>query len=880
MLNLPAQFKLELASSPDPEAVVQISAWRFTMLTARIIRIEYDSRQIFEDRPTQVVWYRRVPVPSYQKTFQDGVLEIKTDHLFLSCQVGLQPEESGLEIKLLAAGSIWRLGDQDPLNLSGTYRTLDRADGPLALEPGLISRSGWSVVDDTRSLVFNEQGWLEPRPGGGEVLDLYFLGYGSDYPACLDDYTQITGRTPLIPRWALGNWWSRFWEYSQDELTALMREFRQRNLPLSVCIVDTDWHITSTGNSSTGWTGYTWNTALFPDPQKFLDDLHQLGLHVALNLHPAEGIHPHEADYPQMARQMGIDPTSAQPVPFDLADPRFAQAYFEILHHPQEARGVDFWWLDWQQGALTKLPGLDPLWWLNHLHALDMARDGKKRPFIFSRWGGLGNHRYPIGFSGDTHVTWETLAFQPYFTATAANVAYGWWSHDIGGHMRGIEDSELYARWVQFGVLSPILRLHSTKNPYHERLPWKYDAETERLARSAMRFRYALIPYLYSMAWREHQTGAALVQPMYYAAPDQEESYHAPNQYLFGSQLIAAPFTGPRDEQTRMARQVVWLPEGRWFTFPGARMYEGGRWHAVYGGLEDTPIFARAGAILPLASDSAWNNWHAPDHLQVHVFPGASNHFDLYEDDGETTAYLSGSYSVTPFDLKWRSTSLEFRIGRVQGDTQCISEIRRFDLNFYNLAEEIEINATIDETEITPQVVREGVRLKISGMEVAIHETLVVKIQAKNGVLSQPRDARLSIYQEMIKTFHLETLAKTALSDMSDEIIVHPDGLGKVRVSLSDSQFRALSEVLCGFGFTRFTEDGGDRIVLWNPDQYPACTYQLSSEQYAHGVPDHYAYEGGQVPKFKVFDLTQPKFQTPWRFQVQYLNQLQMSINS
>src|SRR5690606_29482521 len=124
------------------------------------------------------------------------------------------------------------------------------------------------------------------------------------------------------------------------------------------------------------------------------------------------------------------------------------------------------------------------------------------RTFIFSRWGGLGNHRYPIGFSGDTHVTWRSLAYQPYFTATAANVGYGWWSHDIGGHTFGIEEPELYLRWVQYGVFSPIFRLHSTKNHFHERLPWKYDAEIGRLASDMLRLRHQLIPYLYSMSWK------------------------------------------------------------------------------------------------------------------------------------------------------------------------------------------------------------------------------------------------------------------------------------------------------------------------------------------------------------------------------------------
>jgi hypothetical protein len=879
MPDVLGQFTLHLNSKPNPKAVIQKASWRFTVLTSRLIRIEYDALRRFEDRPSQVFWHRYNQPPKFQSVLKDGLLDIKTDHLRLSCRTDSAPDQSGLEIDIPAAGTTWHLGDSDARNLAGTCRTLDQTNGPVPLEQGLVSRSGWSLVDDTRSLVFNDQGWLEPRPTDGAPLDLYFFGYEGDYQACINDYTKIAGRTPLIPRWALGNWWSRFWEYTQAELTGLMEEFRQRDIPLSVCIVDMDWHITDTGNSSSGWTGYTWNTSLFPIPEKFLRDLHQLGLHVALNLHPAEGVHPHEADYPAMARWMGIDTASNQPVHFNLADPHFAHGYFEILHHPQEARGVDFWWLDWQQGTLTQLPGLDPLWWLNHLHALDLGRDGTKRPFIFSRWGSLGNHRYPIGFSGDTQVTWKTLAFQPYFTAAAANVAYGWWSHDIGGHMRGIEEAELYTRWVQFGVLSPIFRLHSTKNPFHERIPWKYDAETEKVARAAMKFRYALIPYLYSMAWREHLTGAALIQPMYYASPDQEASYHAPNQYLFGSQLIAAPFTSRRDEHTRLSRQVVWLPDGEWYSFPEGIWFKGGRWHAVYGGLEDTPLFARAGAILPLDSNTELANWRAPAHMQVHIFPGASNHFDLYEDDGETIAYLRGSFAITPFDLDWNDSQLEFRIGPSQGELSWIPDCRSYDLFFYNLALDVEVTTLINGKEIPDEPIRDGIRLKIPGLEVDHSQAVSIKIRSKDGALSCQKDPRPLRFREMIKAFRLQTVTKTILSAAFDEFLANPERLEQVRISLSDSQIQALLEILYGFGYARLTEDGGDRIILWNPDQQSGLTYRFSHEQLSHGLADYYEFDGGLVPPFKLIDLATLQNQDPWKFQMQYSNLLQVVID-
>ena len=191
-------------------------------------------------------------------------------------------------------------------------------------------------------------------------------------------------------------------------------------------------------------------------------------------MHPAEGVHAHEAAYAAIAKRMGIDPAAELPVSFDPTDPDFVEAYLEELHHPLEDEGVDFWWLDWQQGGVTKVPGLDPLWLLNHLHFLDSGRDGR-RPLTFSRYAGIGSHRYPIGFSGDTHITWESLDFQPYFTATASNAGYGWWSHDIGGHFKGYRDDELATRWVQLGVFSPVNRLHSGLNPFNTKEPWRFD---------------------------------------------------------------------------------------------------------------------------------------------------------------------------------------------------------------------------------------------------------------------------------------------------------------------------------------------------------------------------------------------------------------------
>ena len=665
------------------KAIVIAPNVRFTVLTDRIIRIEYNKDNIFEDRPSQVFWYREQPLPRFKKTVTPKVVEIETEYFHLTYKIGRAGFTSrNLSIKPKQSRVTWRFGDSaiKAGNLKGTARTLDGVAGKTKLEDGLVSKVGWSVVDDSRTLVFDESGWLVPRnkksKNSEDSQDIYFFGYGQDISAMLRDYTLLTGEVPMIPRYILGNWWSRYWAYSQDELQSLMQEFRAREIPLSVCIVDMDWHITSTGNESAGWTGYTWNRELFPDPQGFIKWLHSQGLRTALNLHPAAGVHPHEEQYQDMATWMGIDPESKVSIPFDISDPRFMEGYFEILHHPFESSpptvngdgsesSVDFWWMDWQQGKKSRLAGLDPLWGLNHLHFQDHGRDGKRRPFVFSRWGGLGNHRYPIGFSGDTIIEWSSLAFQPYFTSTAANVSYGWWSHDIGGHFFEDGTPELYLRWVQFGVFSPIFRLHSTNRPALERRPWAKPERIYQASREAMQLRHALIPYIYSMAWRSHQTALSLVTPMYYGNMDSADAFEAKDQYFFGSELIAAPVIKPVNPKTGLATQKVWFPRGNWFNFFTGEQIVGGGWHTVKATLEDIPVFAKAGAIVPLAPRVGWGGIENPKELDLYIFPGADNRFELYEDDGETSDYRRGKYTITLFTLKKNKLTIHAASGDV-----------------------------------------------------------------------------------------------------------------------------------------------------------------------------------------------------------------------
>lgn len=639
------------------DSVILGSGYRFTVLTSQLVRMEYAVEGIFEDCPTQTVINRDFPTPEYHVWKTKNGIEIKTEYISIFYdEKEFSPYGLTVENRSECRGiyCTWHFGDPLNENLGGTARTLDEVDGALPLEPGVLSRlQGYSVMDDSKSFVLLEDGWVEPRKDG--IQDIYFFSYGFDFKQALRDFFHLCGHTPLLPRYALGNWWSRFYAYTDVKYLTLMDQFQERGIPLSVSVIDMDWHITKPEGGGKGWTGYTWNNELFPDPKGFMKQLHRRNLKVTLNLHPAEGVQVHEKMYAEMAQALGKDTSRCQRVPFDVGNRHFMEAYFKYLHHPHEEEGVDFWWVDWQQGITSTLHGLDPLWILNHYHTLDISRNGK-RPLILSRYAGPGSHRYPIGFSGDSVISWASLQFQPYFTATASNIGYSWWSHDIGGHTHGRRDDELQVRWLQFGVFSPIMRMHSTCNLFNGKEPWRYELQACTVMTEFLRLRHKMLPYLYTMNWRCHTQDEQLLQPMYYEYPRSEEAYGVSNEYYFGSELIVCPITQPMDRVLLLAGVKVWLPEGIYFDVFNDLVYHGSRMINMYRPLEAIPVLAKAGAIIPMLTEGECicNGTELPIALDIRIYSGADGAFELYEDDGETMAYINGEYAVTSMRLDWR----------------------------------------------------------------------------------------------------------------------------------------------------------------------------------------------------------------------------------
>ena len=674
-----------------PDAVVRSGKARFTVLTPEMIRIQYSDRSLFEDRATFAIVNRRLPVPAFTAVEKDGYLEIKTSALTLKYKIGgvidgRKPSAEVLNISMQLNGRpvLWYPGKDDAMNLKGTTRTLDGQIGDnkrQELENGLLSRAGWSIIDESplarrgdgsTTFAFDKQvdgiDWVA-EPVDKQAIDWYFLGYGHQYKKALGDFIKVAGRQPMPPLYVLGYWYSKYQRYTSDEFMEIVNDVKRFNIPMDVMIFDMDWH-------TQGWTGWTWDRTAIPDPEGLIDWMHQHGLKVSLNLHPADGVDDDEDFFNDLREDMGLDKQTKR-VPWNLSDGRFYHNMFKHIIRARERQGVDFWWLDWQQNLTSKyVAGLGETFWCNHVFYNDMRLNRPNhRPLIFHRWGGLGSHRYPIGFSGDSFTTYGTLAWQPYFTATASNVGFGYWGHDLGGHQQtGGNDPEIYLRWMQYGVFTPIFRTHATNWEGIERRIWKYPNFPSLL--ETVKLRYALMPYIYTAARQAYDTGVSLCRPLYYEWPEVNNAYLFEDEYMFGDDILVAPVV-TKPESDGMTARRTWLPEGRWFDVCRNKVVEGNRTFTDRYAMEEISYFFRAGSVI-VNNPPMMNLNTRPDRLILKVVPGGNGQTKLYEDEGDTEGYKQGAYTTTTISHEGNTLTILPREGKFAG----MPESRSYTVEF------------------------------------------------------------------------------------------------------------------------------------------------------------------------------------------------------
>jgi alpha-glucosidase (family GH31 glycosyl hydrolase) len=402
---------------------------------------------------------------------------------------------------------------------------------------------------------------------------------------------------------------------------------------------------------------------------------------------------------------------------------------------------VDFWWLDWQQNLTSNYTdGLGETFWCNHVFFNDMRNNRPdRRPIIFHRWGGLGSHRYPIGFSGDTYSTFGSLAFQPYFTATASNVCFGYWGHDLGGHIQiAPTNSELMLRWLQFGVFSPIFRTHGSSQEGNERRIWKFDNFPMLL--DCVRLRYELLPYIYTAARQAYDTGISICRPLYYEWPEENEAYRQEGEYLFGDDILVSPIVTAANGEEKTYHKT-WLPEGSWYDACRNEMIQGGTTISQYYGLTDIPYFIKAGSIV-VCNPPMMNLKKSPDLLIAKVVPGERGETVLYEDEGDTQGYAEGAFATTTFSQARSSSELSLTIAPRQGAYPEMPQERAYQIVF--LLEEMPCEVSINGTSTDDWSYDDTMKQVIVNVpSMPCEQQIVVTLQRATSGISQIGDATI-----------------------------------------------------------------------------------------------------------------------------------------
>lgn len=776
MYDLGDQFKINLESSKaNPKNIVKGDTYRFTILSERLIRMEYNKDGIFEDRPSSLVWFRNMEPVLFNLKEDSKYLEITTKYFRLT-YLKNKPFYSGkldtmkyLKVEELNSDKIWYYGHPEVRNYGTTGISLDNNKGKLKLKKGLYSIDGFATIDDSKNDLMESNGTFISREKN--VIDLYLFMYLKDFSYCLKDYYAITGSPALIPRYALGNWWSKNEDYNDLKLKDLVDDFKENDIPLSILLLDKDWHLRKYENKILD-TGFTWNHKYFSKPVKMIEYLHKNGIRLGLNIDPLEGIYPIEENFNYVTNNLLKDENGI--IPFNVYDPKTLDVYFKILIHPLDNIGVDFFWLDDNEPNKNK-----ENWLINHYNFYDMKRDYKRRPMILSRNTGVAPHRYPVLYSGKTIVSWDTLKMIPFHNASAANMGVSYWAHDIGGYYKGIEDNELYIRFVQLGVFSPILKFGSDRGKYYKREPWRWSIKTYEIAKNYLTLRHRLIPYLYAEAYKYHKYGMPLVMPIYYKFPEMYDDINYRNGYFFGTELFVSPIINKKDYVMNRVVHKFFLPDGVWYDFVTGKKFPGGKNYISFFKDQDYPVFTKAGGIITMGNNDNINDTTPPKDMEIQIFPGRSNTYNLYEDDGVSDLYRKDFYLLTQIDYNYMPNNYTVILRPIEGKKGIVPDNRNYKFVFRNTKQADDVIVYYNDTEISSNSYISGTNFIVEVKDVPTIGQLTLNCKGKDIEIDAVR-----IINDDVESIISDLQIETRMKEMIDKILFSDLTIKKKRIEI------------------------------------------------------------------------------------------------
>ncbi|MEZ4672517.1 MAG: glycoside hydrolase family 31 protein [Anaerolineae bacterium] len=615
-----------------------------------------------------------------------------------------------LEFEWMPGEALYGLGSHEEgmMNLRGQHQYLYQQNMKVVI-PTLLSTRGYGILLDTYSLMtfhddaFGSYLWTDVD----DELDYYFI-YGPEFDQIVQGVRQLTGKAPLLPRWAFGYLQSKERYVTQDELISVVKEFRERGLPLD-CIVQ-DWK---------SWPQDLWgqkslDVERFPDPGRMVDELHALHSRLMISIWP--NMNPGGDNWREMQEQNFLLGNGGT---YDAFQDKARDLYWKQANEGLFIHGIDAWWCDCTEPFQADWTGtfkpepeerlrinteeakryLDPeyinAYSLLHSQGIyegQRKTNADKRVVNLTRSAYAGQQRYStITWSGDVSATWDTLHRQIADGLNFCATGLPYWTTDIGAFFvkndpklwfwngdfdLGIEDlgyRELYVRWFQYATFLPMMRAHGTDTP---REIWRFGEPGEpfydALAK-ALQFRYRLLPYIYSVAGMVTHEDYTMMRALPFDFRGDPDTYAITDQFMFGPALLVNPVTQPMYYSARSTplkdvsnSRYVYLPKGLdWYDFWTGQRYTGGQTLCAHASLDFLPLYVPSGSIVPIGPDITYADEQPNAPLELRIYPGQNGNFTLYDDEGDNYNYEQGQFAT--ITLSWDEANRHLTLHDRQG---------------------------------------------------------------------------------------------------------------------------------------------------------------------------------------------------------------------
>lgn len=733
----------------NKESCIIGNKYRITILTPRLARLEYTPSGKFIDDPTALVINRTFPKTPYGITESETLIQIDTG-IFTITYVkdkDFKAGNFGSNLKAVINNTTieWQMNSPQVKNLRGINYSIDSIKDKIILDTGLYSLDGYAVVKDNTP-VLTENDIFIPREEGSK--DIYLFMYNKDFDGCLNDYFTLTGYPNLIPRYALGAWWYKNDNYTSNDIISLVDRFNKDNIPISIFLLGDSWR----GNNN-----YIPSIDLKNVSNYLTQKNIKLGVTINPNLEIAKGTNEYN---------LISNFTNEEKFKFIPLSNEKLGIYLNMFINNLEMQGVELYSIDYNNPN-DKID----LWKFAHYHHGKIETRGK-RGLSLTRNHGIAVHRYPIIWSGKTLVNWTTLNLLPRYNLQGYNVGVSFIAHPIGGYHNGIEEAELYLRYIQFACFSPIFLLASEGGKYYKREPWKWNPIIENDIINFMNLRYKLIPYIYTESYNYHKTGKGIVKPFYYDYPKILDDVQYKNQYFFGQNLFVSPITNKKNIVIDRVMKKIFVPDGIWFNLLDGKQYNGAKYYTNFYRDEDYPVFVKAGSIIPMSYNIKED---IPSTLELNIYPLNDGTYNLYEDDGITNNYKKGMYMITNFSYHYEKDNYTLKISKSEGKN--LLSKRNYLLRFKNTKN---IKAVyIEDKSITYNCYYDKNDFIIQINNLIVGRDLEVNIKGENVLVSSIR-----LINEDIKEILYDLAINTSLKDKLDEILFSDLDVKKKRIKI------------------------------------------------------------------------------------------------